>query len=153
MTLVPKREYVVLLIGDVGIFGLALWATLALRYLEFPSSELYLRHLAPFSLLFVVWVAVFFLAGLYGKHTRLFRSKLPTTIFYAQFVNVVLAAIFFFLIPAFGLAPKTILVLYLLVSSTLIYAWRVFLFTRLPALLSGGKPKGVLIASGPDARA
>lgn len=153
MTLVPKWEYVVLFIGDIGIFGLSLWSTLALRYLEPPSAELYLRHLIPFSLLFIMWVTVFFLAGLYGKHTRLFRGKLPVTILYTQVVNVLLAALFFFFIPAFGLAPKTILVLYLLVSSLLVYLWRVFVFTSLPALLAGRKLRGILVASGPDVRA
>jgi len=152
MTLVPKREYVVLLLGDLAIFGISLWATLALRYLEVPSTDYFLLHLAPFSLLFIVWVGVFFLAGLYGKHTRLFRSQLPTTIFYAQLINVLLAAIFFFLVPTFGIAPKTNLALYLIVSSALIYVWRVPIFSHLPPLLRGRKPKGVLIASGPDTK-
>lgn len=153
MTLVRRREYAVLLLGDVAVFVISLWFTLFLRYFEVPDSRLFILHLVPFSFLFIGWVAVFFLAGLYGKHTRLFRSKLPTAIFYAQFVNVLLAALFFFLIPAFGLAPKTILVLYLLVSSTLVYFWRVLIFSHLPQLLRGRRLKGVLIAAGPDARA
>src|SRR5438477_12347309 len=105
MTLMRKWEYVVLLIGDVSVFALSLWATLALRSLEIPTLELFVRHLVPFSLLFVVWILVFFLAGLYGKHTRLFRSTLSATILYTQIVNVLIAALFFFLVPAFGLAP------------------------------------------------
>lgn len=153
MTLVRRREYVVLLIGDVAVFALSLWATLFLRYWAAPDTALYLSHLVPFSILFVAWIVVFFLAGLYGKHTRLFRSQLPTTIFYAQFVNVLLAALFFFLIPAFGIAPKTILAIYLLVSSVLVYIWRVPVFSRLPRLLRGRRLNGVLIASGPDAKA
>ncbi|MEK7156466.1 MAG: hypothetical protein AAB790_01515, partial [Patescibacteria group bacterium] len=150
MSLVPKREYVVLLIGDVIIFGVSLWATLALRYLETPSSELFRTHLLPFSFLFAAWVAVFFLAGLYGRHTRLFRSRLAATILYTQMVNIGLAALFFFSIPAFGLAPKTILVLYLVVSFVLIFFWRIGLY---PHLRSRRRLKGVLIASGPDAKA
>lgn len=152
MTLVRRREYVVLLIGDVAVFAVSLWVTLFLRYWEVPSSELFLVHLVPFLLLFVAWIGVFFFAGLYGKYTRLFRGRLPTTIFYAQIINVLIAALFFFLIPAFGLAPKTILVLYLLVSSTLVYAWRVPVFSHLPYLLRGRRLKGVLIASGPDSK-
>lgn len=152
MSLMRKREYVVLLLGDVAIFGISLWLTLFLRYLDIPAPETFMLHLVPFSLLFVAWIGVFFLAGLYGKHTRLFRSKLPTTIFYTQLINVALAAVFFFFITAFGLAPKTILVLYLLVSSILVYLWRVPVFSHLPALLRGRRMKGVLIASGPDAR-
>src|SRR3989338_5092307 len=104
MTLVRRREYVVLLLGDVAVFVISLWGTLFLRYWEIPDSKLFLMHLVPFSFLFVAWVGVFFLAGLYGKYTRLFRGRLPTTIFYAQIINVLTAALFFFLIPAFGLA-------------------------------------------------
>jgi len=150
MTLVPKREYLILLVGDLCVFITALWLTLALRYVELPSTELFLTHLRPFSLLFAVWAAVFFLAGLYGKHTRIFRSRLTTTILYTQIINMMIAAVFFFLIPSFGLSPKTILLLYLFVSFALIFAWRALLFTRLPR---SKKLRGVLIAHGPDAKA
>src|SRR3989344_6551439 len=150
MTLVPKREYVLLLLGDAIVFTIALWATLALRYLEIPNPELFLRHLGPFSLLFVLWLIIFFLAGLYGKHTRPFRSRLSATILSTQIINMSLAAIFFFLVPAFGLAPKTILVMYLFISFGLIYTWRVYIFSRLRI---PRKLKGILIASGPDAKA
>ena len=150
MSLVPKREYVVLLIGDVLVFAASLWVTLALRYFSLPGSDLFLKHIVPFSFLFAAWVAVFFLAGLYGRHTRLFRSRLAATILYTQIINIVIAALFFFSIPAFGLAPKTILLLYLVVSFILIFFWRIGLY---PHLRSRRRIKGVLIASGPDAQA
>jgi lipopolysaccharide/colanic/teichoic acid biosynthesis glycosyltransferase len=147
MTLVPKREYVVLLVGDVLVFVISLWLALALRYLALPGKEFFLQHLAPFAILFVAWTGVFFLAGLYGKHTSLFRNRLPTIILYTQAVNVAIAALFFFLIPLFGIAPKTILILYLAVSCPLIYFWRVNVFSR---LRTARRLKGVLIASGAD---
>ncbi len=150
MSLVPKREYVVLLFGDVIIFVISLWGTLGLRYLGIPSPDLFWLHLVPFSILFAAWVVVFFLAGLYGRHTRLFRSRLAATILYTQIVNMVIAALFFFSIPAFGLAPKTILLLYLIVSFVLIFFWRVGIY---PHVRSRRRLKGVLIASGPDAQA
>ncbi|MDP2648847.1 MAG: sugar transferase [bacterium] len=150
MTLVPKREYAVLLVGDLVVLAASLWLTLALRYISLPSLDFFRLHLVPFSLLFIAWVTVFFLAGLYGRHTRLFRSRLASTILYTQVINMSLAALFFFFIPAFGLAPKTILALYLVVSFALIFAWRVALF---PYLRTSRRLKGVLIASGPDAQA
>lgn len=153
MTLVPKREYIALFAGDVLVFAVSLWITLALRYLSAPSQALYLRHLYPFSMLFVVWVAVFFLAGLYGRHTRLFRSRLPATIFYTLFINMFIAALFFFSVPIFGLAPKTILMLYLLISFVLLYFWRVYAFPPVLKVLREKNLRGVLIASGLDARA
>ncbi len=150
MALVPRREYLLLLAGDIIVFTLSLWLTLFVRYLEIPSSELFTLHLAPFSLLFAAWTLVFFVAGLYGRHTRLFRSRLSATIFYTQIVNMALAALFFFVIPAFGLAPKTILVLYLAISFGLIFLWRAVLFMHLPR---SPKIKGVLFARGRDAAA
>lgn len=150
MTLVPKREYLILLLGDIAVFVLSLWLTLALRYLNVPGTEAFITHLLPFSLLFVAWVVVFFLAGLYGRHTRIFRNRLPATIFYTQIINMAIAAVFFFFVPAFGLAPKTILVYYLVVSFVLIFFWRAVLFMHMPR---SRKLRGVLIASGPDAAA
>ncbi|MDO8522230.1 MAG: sugar transferase [bacterium] len=147
MTLVPKREYVILLTGDVLVFVISLWLALALRYLELPNRGFFLQHLTPFTILFIAWIAVFFLAGLYGKHTRLFRNRLPSIILYVQAINISIAALFFFLIPFFGIAPKTLLLLYLAVSCPLIFYWRVNIF---PSLRTSRKLKGVLIASGPD---
>ncbi len=150
MTLVPKREYIVLLLGDVFVFAIALWIALFLRYLEIPENRIISIHVAPFALLFVAWIGVFFLAGLYAKYTRIFRSKLFSTILYTQIINVVIAALFFFFIDFFGIAPKTILALYLIVSSILIILWRVVIF---PRFRRGRRLKGVLLGSGADAKA
>lgn len=147
MTLLPKREYAILLFGDLGVFTASLWLTLFIRYQEPPSAHLFERHLLPFSLLFVVWIVVFFIAGLYGRHTRLFRFRLTATLLYTQTINVLFAAIFFFFVPIFGIAPKTNLLLYLPVSFALIFIWRIGIF---PHLHRGRHLKGVLIASGTD---
>ncbi len=150
MTLVPRREYLVLFAGDVVVFSVALYITLALRYFALPSYDLLALFALPFALLFAAWVVMFFLAGLYGRYTRLFQTRILATIFYTQILNVIVAALFFFIAPVFGIAPKTILFLYLLVSFALIVMWRVIIFPRIPL---GRKLKGVLIASGPDAHA
>lgn len=136
-----RREAPFLFIGDIGFLILALWATLFVRYGSVPTGATFVQHLVPFSFLFLLSALVFFIAGLYDKHTLLFKSRLPETIFYAQIANILSAALFFFLIPAFGIQPKTNLFIYLLLSTTLISLWRVYLFplfsarTREPALL------------------
>lgn len=150
MTLVPKRDHLLLLGGDILIFALSLWIALFLRYLEVPGLQLLSIHVFPFALLFIAWALVFFLAGLYGRYTRIFRTKLFSTILYTQFLNVMLAALFFFFVELFAIAPKTVLLIYLIVSSALILAWRVSVY---PRLRGGRKLKGVLIASGADAKA
>jgi len=148
MTIVPRREYITLLIGDFAIFSLSLWVTLALRILAVPTPSYFIVHFMPFLVLFCVWLFVFFLSGLYARRATLLRTSIPETIFYAQMVNIALAALFFFFVPQFGIAPKTVLAIYLVVSSIFIYGWRVYLF---PFLRMGRRLEAVLIGSGPDA--
>lgn len=148
MIVARKKEPIFLFLGDIVFFITALWVTLFVRYFEFPDSSLFYNHLVPFSFLFVAWVLVFFIAGLYDKHTVFFKKKLPTIILHAQVVNIVIAALFFFFISYFSITPKTNLVIYLLISSALILLWRLILFP-----LSGirNKQKAILIGSGREA--
>jgi|TARA_Y100000310_G_scaffold313175_1_gene361204 lipopolysaccharide/colanic/teichoic acid biosynthesis glycosyltransferase len=142
-----KKEGILLFLGDILFFTAALWVTLTLRYFEVPSGLAFYDHLIPFSLLFLVWVTVFFIAGLYDKHTIIFKRKLPSIILNAQIVNVILAAVFFFFIPYFGITPKTNLFIYLFISFIFIVTWRLYLF---PLLGSRKRQNALLIASGSE---
>jgi lipopolysaccharide/colanic/teichoic acid biosynthesis glycosyltransferase len=133
-----------LFVGDIAFFGLALWLSLFFRAFEVPSQELFIAHAIPFSILFLLWTLVFFVAGLYeSRSIVLARKMLSATLLVAQTINIVLAAVFFFVIPYFGITPKLLLVIYLIVSFTLVLLWRVFLFPLLglqktePAVLVG----------------
>jgi len=148
MTLVPRRDHLLLLAGDLFVFALSLWLALFLRNLEIPEVAFVQLHVVPFSILFAAWVIVFFLAGLYGRQARLFRSRLLSTIISTQVINIVIASLFFFFLPVFAIAPKTVLILYLLISSPLVLAWRYFS----PRVRRMRRLKGVLLAAGPDAK-
>lgn len=121
-----KREMFVLFLGDVVLFTLALWVTLFLRNLLGDTPQLFLVHIVPFSMLFVVWVLVFYIASLYEPHTVVLKSRIPAIILNAQAVNSAIAVLFFYLIPSFGITPKTILFLDLIVSFVFISVWRIF---------------------------
>ncbi len=147
MSLLNRKEPLVLLAGDLLFFLVALWLSLLLRNLEFPSRELFLIHLVPFSLLFVLWVLVFYIAGLYEKHTTILKSKLPSILANTQLINSALAVIFFYLVPFFGITPKTILFIYLLVSFVVILSWRMYGYF----LIGRGRPNNaILIGSGEE---
>jgi len=151
VTISNTKEATLLFVGDVLIFFAALWLTLALRYGELPGQNIFMAHVVPFSFLFAVWVIVFFVAGLYDKHTRLFKEKLPSTILYAQVANILLAALFFFFIPYFGITPKTNLLIYLVISCILIGLWRLFLFDMIAGRMGREfRQKAILIGSGPE---
>jgi lipopolysaccharide/colanic/teichoic acid biosynthesis glycosyltransferase len=141
------RELFILIVGDIVIFNVALWLTLTFRYLEIPSIERLEAHVPPFLTLSAVWLVVFFILGLYDKHTNLLKRLLLSRILYAQVINVLMAAVLFFVIP-FGIAPKTNLAIYLVVSLALMTSWRLFLVPRFSAKQ---QHKAILIADGQEA--
>jgi len=129
MSSVFRTRTLLLFIGDIVFFVCSLWLSLYLRALTPPSTALFLAHLRPFSLLFVAWVIVFFIAGLYESRSIILeRRMISATLLVAQVCNIIIAALFFFLIPSFGIAPKTVLLIYLVVSFVLEMLWRVALF-------------------------
>jgi lipopolysaccharide/colanic/teichoic acid biosynthesis glycosyltransferase len=129
MTRAFRPRKIVLFIGDLVFFAAALWLSLFLRAFELPTSELFVAHLIPFSILFFLWALVFFVAGLYeSRSIVLARRALSATLLVAQTINISFAAVFFFVIPYFGITPKTLLVIYLVVSFLLVLLWRVVLF-------------------------
>ena len=130
MTVASKQESLILLVGDILLFLIALWVTLFVRYAEIPNQTLFYNHIIPFSFLFVFWVIVFFISGLYDKHTIMLRSRLSSIILNAQAVNIIFAALFFFFIPYFGIEPKTNLILYLVISSLFVLVWRIYIFPK-----------------------
>ncbi len=147
MTNLIKREAIILFIGDIFFFVFSLWLSLYVRFAEVPTASRLSQHFVPFSILFVIWLLVYFIAGLYEKHTLILKSKLPVIIFNAQVVNSVFAIAFFYIVPAFGIAPKTILFIYLFISFIFILFWRLYgsmLFGRTE------KQSALLIGSGDE---
>lgn len=126
-----RTPFILLFLGDIAAFFIALWITLFLRYGALPSEEMLLSHTGPFAFLFAAWVLVFYMAGLYEKRAILFKSKLANALFRVQLFNIVLAALFFFTVTQLGITPKTILAIYLVVSLGCILLWRLVLYPRL----------------------
>lgn len=136
-----------LFVGDLIVFYLSLWLALLIRYGTLPTQETWVTHAVPFTLIFIVWLFLFFIAGLYEKHTTLLKSKLPEIILHTQIVNSVLALLFFYLIPFFGITPKTSLFIYLVVSFLLIISWRRFFAVKVTSRKQQG---ALLIGSGEE---
>ncbi len=142
-----RSESGLLFLGDILVFFIALWATLLVRYLDIPDRELFHNHFVPFALLSGVWVLVFFIAGLYDQHTEFLKRRLPGMILNAQIVNIAIAAVFFALIPYFGITPKTNLLIYLGISSALLIMWRLFIFQY---LFPRKREKALLVGEGKE---
>lgn len=126
MIISSKKEKLFLLIGDIFIFVLSLWLSIFLRNGGIPSWIVFKEHIIPFIFIFIAWIIVFFIAGLYDKYTAILKDSMPEIILNTQIVNSAIAVGFFYLIPYFGIAPKTILFLDLIISFVLVYAWRIY---------------------------
>lgn len=141
-----RRETAILLIGDFLILAASLWVALFLRNLTVPRFGYFETNLLPFAPMFLLSLLVFYIAGLYEKQTRPIRSVMGVRIFGAQAASAAMSAILFFVFPL-SITPKTILVLYLIVSVTAISVWRFYRMNhevsegnRMPALLIGTGP-------------
>lgn len=147
MTISGKKETLALFLGDVVLLYFSLWAALAIRDWGLPTGRSWQLHLWPFTIIISVWILVFFISGLYEKHTLILKSRLPGTVFNAQVANSFIAVLFFYFIPYFGIAPKTNLFVYLVISFGLILLWRIYGDRFLHPLI---KQKGIIVGSGED---
>lgn len=129
MQKLENRTSAVLFLGDLAVFVAALILTLLIRYQDIPSAELVRIHLVPFSFLFLIWATVFLIVGLYDQYVSFDRKAIPTRVLKAQAVNILLAAVLFFLLPL-SIEPKTNLAIYLIVSTTLLIGWRLYIYPR-----------------------
>lgn len=147
MAISTKRETVTLFVGDIVLLYLSLWISLAIRYLRVPTESALSLHLPSFTIIILVWLSVFFISGLYEKHTLVLKSRLPATVFNAQIANTFIAVLFFYFIPYFGIAPKTNLFIYLVVSFALVLLWRIYGDKILNRV---AREKGIVIGSGEE---
>lgn len=91
---------------------------------------------------------VYFIAGLYEKHTIIFRKKLPIVLLNVQLINTIVGISFFYFIPYFSITPKVFLFIFLAFSLILMYVWRILIVFK---FYSQKKQKAVLIADGEEA--
>jgi exopolysaccharide biosynthesis polyprenyl glycosylphosphotransferase len=133
----------------MAVFVFSLWVTLLLRYQAVPSRELFESHFELFWILFAVWALVFYMAGLYSKRVLLVQYRLTGALLNTQLLNITIAALFFFLAPGLGIAPKTNLIIYLVVSLVSILVWRLLVLPHIAR--PGARERAALIGSGSDA--
>ncbi len=120
---VRARELLLLTVGDAIVLWGSLWLALASRHLAPPAGDVFLTHVGPFSVVAAVWVGIFWLFGLYDKHTTALLREMLHRLTGALALNALVAVMLFFLLPT-ALAPKTILLLYTALVGLGMAAWR-----------------------------
>lgn len=126
MRISSKVEHFLLFLGDLAVLLASLWLTLALRYQGIPDIWLLGLHLKAFGPLFILWFAIFYIAGLYEKQTLVGDQKIFSLIVRSHVINSFIAVVFFYFVPFVGISPKTNLFIYLIVSLALVLLWRLY---------------------------
>ena len=101
-----------LFVSDIALLYGTLVLTLYLRYGEQSFGRYYHLHSNPFGIIFILWLIIFYIANLYEEKSL--RNNLD---FYSSFFQTILIAsgismLFFYLIPFFGITPKTNLLIF-----------------------------------------
>ncbi|MDB5259235.1 MAG: sugar transferase [Candidatus Taylorbacteria bacterium] len=147
MTGMHKREFPVLILGDIVLLVLSLILTLTVRFHAFPTLEVFESHLVPFTYLFVAFLLIAFIAGLYENHTLFLKGRLPQLLLNVQIAQAIVAIALFYFIPYFSITPKIVLFLYLLISLMLLAVWRIFVA---PNIGSKKPSRAVMIGEGKE---
>jgi len=142
-----KKEAFVLVIGDLIVLFLSLWLALFLRSGKVPASGDLVLHISVFSVIFIIWIVVYSIAGLYDKLNFFSERRFSRGLFRAQLINSALAIAFFYLVPSIAITPKIVLFIYVVVSFILLFIWRTFLVTHLPLRR---RQRALLIAAGEE---
>jgi exopolysaccharide biosynthesis polyprenyl glycosylphosphotransferase len=148
MTISIKRESLLLFFGDICALIFSLFLALVVRYGFIPSINTFVSYLVPFSFLFAVSILIYFVAGLYDKHTLVLARRIPQTLVRVQVIIAIMAVAFFYFVPFFNITPKIFLFIYLVIVLVLTTGWRM---SYLYFFRSIRKQSALLVAKGNEA--
>lgn len=125
MKRIPFLSFI-LLLGDILLFYGALALTLFLRYGSGEFRTQWEVHKIPFTILFMLWVVIFFIGGIYERRFLKATAALQEKIIRNMVAGGIVGAFLFYLIPYFGITPKTNLFILFILVSFLLGMWRMF---------------------------
>jgi exopolysaccharide biosynthesis polyprenyl glycosylphosphotransferase len=124
MVSVLRPKKIITLLVDLGLMYGALFLALTLRHLEIPPQGRWMQGLIPFSIVFLFYILIFYISGLYTlQDLRSFARKLQKT-FQAFFLATGMAFIVFYFMPDDSYSPKTILLLFAGIYFLIFLGWR-----------------------------
>jgi lipopolysaccharide/colanic/teichoic acid biosynthesis glycosyltransferase len=88
------------------------------------SQEVIDSHLFPFIIVFCIWLFIFFLFNLYDAQS--IKPTIPNLrkIGIASIVALTASTVLFYIIPTFGITPKTNLIIFSIIFLFLFFIWR-----------------------------
>jgi len=114
-----------LLLVDLGLAYLALWAALSIRYSGVTTLEALLQHAQPFTIVYLIWIALFYFNGLYNFARIRDQINVRFDLIRTLLMGTMIAVVVFYLLPSSDLTPKRLLLMNAGIFALLIATWRV----------------------------
>lgn len=124
MTNALNLRKILLLGGDIILLYLSLLGTVFLGFWGSFNWPLFFEHLFPFSLLYVLWLIIFYIFGLYELNLIMAKINFYPRLLGSLLSGFILGIAFFYIVPLFEITPKTNLFLNVLIFGILILGWR-----------------------------
>jgi len=113
-----------LVLGDIIFAYIALFYTVYLGFWPNFSFNILQQHLLPFSYLYLIWLILFYIFGLYDHNFTNPKENLFSRLGICLSTCLAIGVIFFYTIPLFGITPKTNLLINIVIFGSLIMVWR-----------------------------
>lgn len=114
----------VLIFSDIFLLYCSLLAAVFLGFGKGFSWQIFAEHLLPFSIVYFFWLVIFYIFGLYDLAGVRLQVVAYPKIIWALLVCLGTGMAFFYLVPVFGLTPKSNLFLNVLIFAILFFIWR-----------------------------
>lgn len=123
MKIVYRIKQLMLGSGDFLAFVVAFWLSLVIRNWQIPNWDKIESHINLFFFLFLTWIVINFINGLYDLN-KLKNKETARHFIEAGLISLVLSFVLSYIIPHKGIEPKTILILNILFGYGLSWSWR-----------------------------
>ncbi len=121
-----KIKKFILLLGDIIVLHLSLLFTLAIRYGWLNLENNWINHYPSFLIIFIIWILIFYIYNLYNLLASTDKIKFNNLALNAILISSLLSTAFFYLNIDINIAPKTNLVIFIILTTILFITWRKF---------------------------
>ena len=119
-----KIKTIILMGGDLLMLYFSLSLTLIIRYGISTANELWGSHFAPFTIVYLIWIIIFYIIGLYENSRQKNNLSFYALAAKAMTVNSIIAVIFFYFISYSNISPKRILFINIIIFCLFFFLWR-----------------------------
>ncbi|MBL8030440.1 MAG: sugar transferase [Candidatus Doudnabacteria bacterium] len=114
-------------IPDLALLFFSLYFAIILRYPEGLTESYWQSHFQVFGYLFLVWMLVFFMHGLFDANSFRRFSGLVLKLSVAMMVNLLISIIYFYFQPDLILTPRRFLLITVGVSFVFLLLWHLII--------------------------